>query len=97
MVGYWQQRGLGHLKGSPPPQGPVLPALHQEAFCGQGGMGGRPPEGNIPPAPWATDGLEVVATKLPLYLPSPRALDPARLEVALAHIAFAKVYELPSN
>ena len=33
-----------------------------------------------PTSPWATGGLEVVTGKLPLSLPSPRALDPAPLE-----------------
>ena len=51
----------------------------------------------IPPVLWATDGLAVITGKLPLSLPSPRALDPAGLEVARGHIAFAKVYELPSE
>ena len=53
--------------------------------------------GYIPPALWATGGLGIVTGKLPLSLPSPRALDPAGLEVARAHIAFTKVYELPSD
>ena len=51
----------------------------------------------IPPAPWATGGLGVVTGKLPLTLPSPRALDPAGLDHSRVHIAFAKVYELPSE
>ena len=51
----------------------------------------------IPPAPWATGGLGVLTGKIPLSLPSPRALDPVGLEVARAHIGFAKVYELPSE
>ena len=51
----------------------------------------------IPPALWATGGLAVVNGKLPLSLPSPRASDPACLEVARVYIAFAKVYELPSE
>ena len=53
--------------------------------------------GQIPPALWATGGLEVVNGKLPLSLPSLRASDLAGLEVARAHIAFSKVYELPSE
>ena len=32
-------------------------------------------------------GLEVVPSKLPLSLPSPRALDPAPLEVSRVHIS----------
>ena len=48
-------------------------------------------------APWATGGLAVVIGKLPLSLPSPRALDPAGLDHSRVHIAFAKVYELPSE
>ena len=55
------------------------------------------PETDIPPAPWATGGLEVVASKLPPSLPSPRALDPAGLDHSRSHIAFAKVYELQSE
>ena len=51
----------------------------------------------IPPAPWATSGLEVVPGKLPLSQPSPRASDPAGLDQSRAHIAFAKVYQLPSE
>ena len=33
----------------------------------------------VPPALWATGGLAVVTSKLPLSLPSPRASDPAPL------------------
>ena len=44
----------------------------------------------IPPALWATRGLGVVSIKLPLYLPSPRAFDPAELQVVQAYIVFSK-------
>ena len=50
----------------------------------------------IPPALWATGGLEGVTGKLPLSLPSPRALDPG-LDQSRVYIVFAKVYELPSD
>ena len=40
---------------------------------------------------------EVVTGKLPLSLPFPRALDPARLEVARAYIPFSKAYKTPSK
>ena len=53
--------------------------------------------GHIPPTLWATGGLDVVSIKLPLSLPSPRASDPAPLEVPRANIAFAKQYELLSE
>ena len=52
---------------------------------------------NIPPALWATGGLEVVTGKLPLSLPSPRALDPARLDRSRVYITFSKAYKTPSE
>ena len=42
-------------------------------------------------------GLEVVTGKLPLPLPSPRALDPAGLDRSRVHIIFAKAYKTPSD
>ena len=45
---------------------------------------------SIPPALWASCGLEIVSIKLPLSLPSPQAFDPATLGVARAYITFSK-------
>ena len=47
----------------------------------------------MPPALWATGGLEVVTGKLPLTLPSPRALDPGRLDRLRVYIGFSQAYE----
>ena len=41
--------------------------------------------------------VSIKSIKLPLSLPSPRASDPARLEVARANIAFTKDYKSPSE
>ena len=51
----------------------------------------------IPPALWATGGLGIVTGKLPLSLPSPRALDPVGLDRSRVHITFSKAYKTPSE
>ena len=54
----------------------------------------------IPPALWARSGLGVVSIKsikLPLSLPSPRALDPSPLEVVRVYIVLSKPYKTPSE
>ena len=73
-------------------------------FCASG-VSPHPPPGRrhkrgglyIPPALWATGGLEVVPGKLPLPLPSPRASDPAPLYLLRANIVFANPDDLPSE
>ena len=52
---------------------------------------------HIPPDLWATGGLAVVTGKLPLSLPSPRALDPAGLDHSRVYITFSKAYKTPSE
>ena len=42
-------------------------------------------------------GFVVVSIKIPLSLPSPRASDPAGLEVARAYVVFSKPYKTPSE
>ena len=54
-------------------------------------------QNKIPPALWATGGLEVVSIKLPLSLLSPRGSEPVPLEVARAHIVFSRVYKTPNG
>ena len=50
----------------------------------------------VPPALWATGGLEVVSIKLPLFLPSPRASNPARPDRVRVYI-FLQTSETPSE
>ena len=47
----------------------------------------------IPPALWATGGLEILSIKLPLY----RASDPAPLEGSQLSILFSRPYKTPSD
>ena len=68
-------------------------------ICIVGGLSPNSAQGStqIPPALWATGGLAIATGKLPLSLPSPRALDPARPDHSRVHIGFARVYELPGE
>ena len=67
----------------------ILPQISPNKIIEQTSLNNYKNDQNIPPALWATGGLAVMTNKLPLSLPSPRALDPAPLDHPRVYITFS--------